>query len=89
MVPTISPLIEADEYLNHQTVNTFDTVVTSDLSWTEKVWFMLAREDGTLQASFGLGKYTNRNLIDGFAGVQIGTQQRTIRASRVLRAAAC
>ena len=85
MVPTISPLIEADEYLNHQTVNTFDTVVTSDLSWTEKVWFMLARKDGKLQASFGLGKYTNRNLIDGFAGVQIGTQQRTIRASRVLR----
>ena len=85
MVPTISPLIEADEYLNHQTVNTFDTVATSDLSWTEKVWFMLARKDGKLQASFGLGKYTNRNLIDGFAGVQIGTQQRTIRASRVLR----
>ncbi len=85
MVPTIAPLIGADEYLNHQTINTFDTVATADLSWTEKVWFMLARKDGALQASFGLGKYTNRNLIDGFAGVQIGTQQRTIRASRVLR----
>jgi hypothetical protein len=85
MVPTIAPLIGADEYLNHQTINTFDTVATAELSWTEKVWFMLARKDGGLQASFGLGKYTNRNLIDGFAGVQIGTQQRTIRASRVLR----
>ena len=85
MVPTIAPLSAADEYLNHQIANTFDTVATADLSWTEKVWFALFRKDGTLQASFGLGKYTNRNLIDGFAGVQIGTQQRTIRASRVLR----
>ncbi|KMS51998.1 hypothetical protein V474_02815 [Novosphingobium barchaimii LL02] len=85
MVPTIAQLVAADEYLSHQTANTFDTVATEDLSWTEKVWFTLARKDGTLQASFGLGKYTNRNLIDGFAGVQIGTQQRTVRASRVLR----
>lgn len=85
MVPTIAPLVEADEYLHHQTANTFGTVATADLSWTEKVWFMLARKDGQLQASFGLGKYTNRNLIDGFAGVQVGAQQRTVRASRVLR----
>ena len=42
------------------------------------------RKDAQLQVDFGLGKYTNRNLIDGFAGVQHGTQQRTIRASRVL-----
>ena len=85
MVPTIAPLTAADEYLNHQIANTFDTVATADLSWTEKVWFTLSRKDGQLQADFGLGKYTNRNLLDGFAGVQIGTQQRTIRASRVLR----
>jgi hypothetical protein len=42
------------------------------------------RKDGSLQASFGLGKYANRNVIDGFAGVQIGSTQRTVRASRVL-----
>lgn len=85
MVATIASLVEADEYLNHQTANTFGTVATADLGWTEKVWFTLARKDGMLQASFGLGKYTNRNLIDGFAGIQIGVQQRTVRASRVLR----
>jgi hypothetical protein len=84
MVPTISPLIGADEFLNHQTANTFASVGEVDHGWTEKVWFMLARKDGQLQASFGLGKYTNRNVIDGFAGVQCGTEQRTIRASRVL-----
>ena len=44
------------------------------------------RKDAQLQVNFGLGKYANRNIVDGFAGVQIGTQQRTVRASRVLSA---
>ncbi len=85
MVPTISPLTAADEHLNHQIANTFATVGEADHSWTEKVWFTLARKDAQLQASFGLGKYTNRNIIDGFAGIARGTEQRTIRASRILR----
>lgn len=84
MVPTISALTPADEFFNHQIVNTHATVVTGDRSWTEKVWFTLMRKDASLQASFGLGKYPNRNIIDGFAGVQQGTRQRTVRASRVL-----
>jgi hypothetical protein len=85
MIPTIAPLTDADELLNHQIVNTHATVGSADRAWTEKVWFALARKDGALQASFGLGKYTNRNVLDGFGGVQQGTQQRTVRASRVLR----
>jgi hypothetical protein len=84
MVPTISALIAVDEQLNHQIVNTHASVVTGDRSWTEKVWFTLMRKDATLQVNFGLGKYTNRNIMDGFAGIQRGTEQRTIRASRVL-----
>ena len=84
MVPTISLLTAADELLNHQIVNTHATVVTADYGWTEKVWFTLMRKDAQLQANFGLGKYLNRNIIDGFAGVQRGTVQRTIRASRIL-----
>lgn len=85
MVPTIASLTDADEYLNHQIANTFATVGEADHSWTEKVWFTLSRKDAQLQASFGLGKYTNRNIIDGFAGIARGTEQRTIRASRILR----
>ncbi len=85
MVPTIAPLTDADEYLIHQFANTFGTVAEADHSWTEKIWLTLARKDGQLQVNFGLGKYTNRNLLDGFAGVQQGTRQRTIRASRILR----
>lgn len=87
MIPSIAPLTASDEYFNHQIVNTHAAVGSSDRGWTEKAWFTLMRKDGQLQAGFGLGKYANRNLIDGFAGVQRGTQQRTIRASRVLSAA--
>ena len=84
MVPTISALTPADEFFNHQIVNTHATVATGDQSWTEKVWFTLMRKDAALQVNFGMGKYANRNLMDAFAGIQRGTQQRTVRASRVL-----
>jgi len=84
MIPTIAPLTTADEQFTHQIVNTHAAVGTADRGWTEKVWFTLMSKRGGIQASFGLGKYPNRNLIDGFAGVQIGTSQRTVRASRVL-----
>ena len=84
MIPSIAPLTAADEQFNHQIVNTHAAVGTPDRAWTEKAWFSLMRKDGQMQVSFGLGKYTNRNVMDGYAGVQRGTQQRTVRASRVL-----
>ncbi|WP_052223480.1 hypothetical protein [Novosphingobium malaysiense] len=84
MIPTIAELTGEDEFFNHQIVNTFAAVGTADRGWTEKAWFALMRKDGSLQASFGLGKYANRNVVDGFAGVQIGTRQMTVRASRML-----
>jgi len=84
MIDGIAALTHADEWFNHQIVNTHAAVGTPDRAWTEKAWLTLMRKDGAMQASFGLGKYTNRNVLDGFAGVQVGTQQRTVRASRVL-----
>jgi hypothetical protein len=87
MTNSIASLTAADEWFNHQIVNTHAAVGTADRAWTEKAWFTLMRKDGAMQASFGLGKYANRNVIDGFAGVQVGTQQRTVRASRVLSSA--
>ncbi|HEX7781940.1 MAG TPA: hypothetical protein VF503_06885 [Sphingobium sp.] len=84
MIPSIAPLTAADELFNHQIVNTHAAVGTPDRAWTEKAWFSLMRKDGQLQASFGIGKYANRNILDAFAGIQIGSQQRTVRASRVL-----
>jgi hypothetical protein len=85
MPTSIAPLIGADEYLIHQIPNTLATVHTADHSWAEKIWATLIRKDAALQVNFGLGKYTNRSLIDAFAGIFRGVEQRTLRASAILR----
>src|SRR5947207_3075020 len=45
---------------------------------------MAAARDGSLQLGFGLGKYTNRNVMDGYAGISRGVEQVTVRGSRRL-----
>jgi hypothetical protein len=69
----IGPLLGADEGLkNHQIVDTFATLSQTDMAWTEKIWASIAKTDGSLQVDFGLGKYQNRGIIDGFGGVSRG-----------------
>ncbi len=82
--PTYGALTGADEALCHQLPDTFATVASSDFSWTEKICAMAAARDGSLQLGFGLGKYTNRNVMDAYAGVSRGAEQITVRASRRL-----
>ncbi|MYS83027.1 hypothetical protein [Embleya scabrispora] len=84
MTNPIGPLTAADEGFHHQVAETFATVATTDPSWTEKVCAMAAARDGSLQLGFGLGKYTNRNVMDGYAGLSRGVEQLTVRASRRL-----
>ena len=84
MTNGIGPLGAADEAFCHQIVDTFATVGTSDLAWTEKVCAMAAAVDGSLSLGFGLGKYANRNVMDGYAGISRGVEQITVRASRRL-----
>lgn len=84
MSGSIGPLLPSDEYFNHQIVDTFATVSQSDYAWTEKVCGMAAARDGSLQVGFGFGKYTNRNVMDGYGGVSRGVGQWTVRASRRL-----
>jgi len=81
---TLGPLVPADEFLHHQITDTFATVGQSDRSWTEKIWAMAAARDGSLSIGFGLGKYVNRGVMDGVAGVSRGREQFTVRASREL-----
>jgi len=80
------PLVAADETLHHQIIDTFASVGQSDPSWTEKVWAIAHARDGSLQAVFGIGKYTNRGVFDAAGGVSRGTDQWTVRASRRLGA---
>jgi hypothetical protein len=77
-------LLPSDEGLNHQTVDTFATVSESDLSWTEKLWATVFAPNGSVQIDAGLGKYPNRNVLDGFGGASRDREQWTVRASREL-----
>ncbi|MFN8225331.1 MAG: hypothetical protein U0R18_01230 [Mycobacterium sp.] len=77
-------LVPEDELLTHQIVDTFATVSQSDPSWTEKIWTIAHARDNSLQLVLGVGKYTNRGVFDGAAGVCRGTEQWTVRAGRRL-----
>jgi len=83
----IGPLRAADEGLHHQIVDTFAVVSESDHAWTEKLWTSIATTDGAIQVDFGMGKYHNRGIIDGFGGVSRRREQWTVRGSRELRSA--
>ena len=83
-MPTLGPLVPADETFHHQITDTFATVAQSDRSWTEKVCAMAALKDGSVQLAFGMGKYPNRGVLDAYAGVSIGKEQWTVRSSRKL-----
>ncbi len=78
------PLLPADEHFTHQVVDTFSRVGQSDRAWTEKVCAMAAAKDGSVQLVLGLGKYTNRGVMDAYAGISRGTEQWTVRSSRRL-----
>lgn len=80
----IGPLVAADEGLHHQVPDTFALVGTSDPAWTEKVCAMAMARDGSLQFGFGMGKYPNRNVLDGYAACSRGPEQLTVRGSRAL-----
>lgn len=84
MNPEDGPLVDADEGFSHQIAETHAHVLDADRSWTEKVCAMAAARDGTLQVGLGVGKYTNRNVFDGYASVSRGREQWTVRASRRL-----
>jgi hypothetical protein len=81
----IGQILGIDELLNHQIVDTFGSTASSDLGWTEKIWSAMVRKDGKLAIDFGLGRYHNRGVMDGWAAVSRGSEQWTVRANRELR----
>jgi hypothetical protein len=64
MSGSITLLLLSDEFFSHQIVDTFATVEQSDAGWAEEVCGMACACDGSLQVGFGIGKYTNRNVMD-------------------------
>jgi hypothetical protein len=79
--------VPEDELLTYQIFDTFATVSQSDPSWTEMIWTIAHARDNSLQVVVGIGKYTNRGVFDGAAGVCRGTEQWTVRAGRRLSSA--
>ena len=77
-------LIETDELFIHQTTETHTNVATSDPAWTERAYGCAISKSDDFALHWGLGKYTNRNVMDGFAGISMGRQQRNVRFSRRL-----
>jgi hypothetical protein len=82
----IGPMTAADEGFHHQVADSFAVVGTSDPAWTEKVCAMAMARDGSIQLGFGLGKYTNRDVMDAYGAVSRGVEQWTVRGSRRLAA---
>ena len=74
-----------DDLLGHQLPTTFDHVGTSDPAWMERLWYTAHPAGGDVIIDIGLGCHPNRNVMDVFAGVTIGTTQFNFRASRRLR----
>lgn len=79
-------LTPQDDLIGHQLPTTFDHVFSSDPAWMERLWYTgHPIPGGDIIFDIGLGAHPNRNVMDGFAGITVGTRQITFRASRRLR----
>jgi hypothetical protein len=78
------PLSPFDDFLAHQTPDTFDHVFTSDRNFYDRHYFNMHASSDELFVITGLGQYPNLGVTDAFITVSIGTEQHTVRASREL-----
>jgi hypothetical protein len=80
------PISPMDEYLAHQTPETFDHVGTSDKNFYDRYYFNCHPSSDELFLVTGLGQYPNLGVTDAFVAISHGTQQYVVRASRELGA---
>ena len=78
------PLSPFDEFLAHQTSDTFDHVATSDRNFYDRYYFNMHASSDELFVIIGLGQYPNLGVTDAFITVSVGHEQHTVRASREL-----
>ena len=69
------PLSPMDEFLAHQTCETFDHVFTSDRNFYDRYYFNLHGSNDDLFMVMGMGQYPNLGVQDAFAVVRRGTAQ--------------
>jgi hypothetical protein len=73
-----------DEYLAHQTTETFDYVQTSDRNFYDRYYFNMHDSTGDFFMVAGMGQYPNLGVLDAFVAISVGTKQYVVRASRAL-----
>ena len=78
------PLSPMDEFLAHQTPETFDQVFTSDRNFYDRYYFNLHPMSGDLFVVFGMGQYPNLGTTDAFVCIVHGGKQHVLRCSREL-----
>lgn len=78
-------LTAQDDLIGHQLPTTYDHVGTSDPAWMERIWYTGHPNAGDIIFDIGLGYHPNRNVMDAFAGITVGSTQYNFRASRHLR----
>ncbi|MEM7409409.1 MAG: hypothetical protein AAF430_04135 [Myxococcota bacterium] len=78
------PISPMDEFLAHQTTDTFDYVFTSDKNFYDRYYFNCHPSSDELFLVTGMGQYPNLGVTDAFVTISHGEQQYTVRASREL-----
>ena len=78
------PLGPMDEFLAHQTCETFDRVFTSDRNFYDRYYFNMHASSDELFLIVGMGQYPNLGTADAFVSVSHGDTLYVVRASREL-----
>jgi hypothetical protein len=73
-----------DEFLAHQTSDTFDHVFTSDRNFYDRYYFNMHPSSDELFLITGMGQYPNLGTMDAFVSVSHGDSIYVVRASREL-----
>ena len=63
------PLGPMDEFLAHQTCETFDHVFTSDRNFYDRYYFNMYSKQGDLFLITGMGQYPNLGPTDAFVSL--------------------
>ena len=78
------PISPMDEYLAHQTPETFDQVFTSDRNFYDRYYFNMHASSDELFLVTGMGQYPNLGVTDAFVSISHGDTLYVVRASREL-----
>src|SRR3954468_22666849 len=78
------PISRMDEFMAHQTTDTFDRVLTSDRNFYDRHYFNAHACSDELFLVAGLGQYPNLGVTDAFVTVSVDDCPHTVRAAREL-----